>query len=81
MENKDKWKSNDFYLSAICIASGAILEHLERKEKNYVTFVLNISQTEAEKIIQSHWKRTLRIPTRDVVEAINELKTRLHSGV
>lgn len=83
MENTDKGKcrSKDFYLSAICIASGATLERLERKDKDFVTFVLNISQDKAEKIIQAHWNRTLRIATRDVIEAINELKTRLHSGV
>jgi len=81
MEDEKIWKSNDFYLCAICIASGASLICLERGGSKFVTFVLNISPREAEKIISNHWDRKLKVPTRDLIEAINELRTRLHSGV
>jgi len=79
MENL--FKSNDFYLCAVCIASGASLVSLKRGEGRIATFVLNISSEKAEKIITKHWNRELIVPTRNVVEAINELKTRLYSGV
>jgi len=76
-----QYKSNDFYLCAICIASGASLISLERGQNKFVTFTLNISPEKAEGIITRHWNRELKVPTRDLVEAINELKTRLYSGV
>lgn len=81
MEYGDEFKSRDFYLCAICVASGARLVSVERGDAKFVNFVLDISVEKAEKIITSHWSRKLKIPTRDLIEAINELKTRLHSGV
>jgi hypothetical protein len=79
MKNVIKYK--DFYLTAICIANGAKLLGLEKTSDKYVNFVLNISPKEIEEIISKHWNRELQIPTRDVIEAINQLKTRLHSNV
>jgi hypothetical protein len=79
--NSSLWRSNDFYLSACVLASGASLIGLTKGNNNFVTFLFSISKEKAEKIIQNHWDRKLKIPTRDLVEAINELKTRLHSGV
>lgn len=79
MENT--FKSNDFYTCAVCVACGAKLLSIEKTSHDFVNFVLNITPQEAQKIIKDHWNRELNIPTRDLVEAINELKTRLHSGV
>ena len=75
------WKSSDFYLCAICIANGAALISVEKDSGKFATFILNISPIEAKKIVSRHWARELIIPTRNLIEAINELKTRLHSGV
>ena len=80
MENA-KYKSNDFYTTAICIASGAKLLAIEKTPKQFVNFLLDISSVQAGKIIKKHWDRDLVLPTRDIVEAINQLKTRLHNGV
>jgi len=35
----------------------------------------------ASQIIQKHWNRENKIPSRDLIEAINELKTRIYSGI
>ena len=78
MENT--FKSNDFYTCAVCIACGAKLIDLEKTPHDFVNFVLNITPPKAQKIISMHWNRELKVPTRDLVEAINELKTRLHSS-
>lgn len=78
---EEKFKSNDFYTSAVCIASGAKLVNTQKSSGNFVNFILNITPEKAQEIIFQHWNRDLKLPTRDVVEAINELKTRLHSGV
>jgi hypothetical protein len=75
------FKSNDFYLCAVCIASGASLVSLNRDNNKFATFVLDIAPEKAEEIITKHWNRELRVPTRDLIEAINELKTRLHSNM
>ena len=75
------FKNRDFYTTAVCIASGAKLIGLERNSNDFASFILNISPKEGEQIIAKHWSRELKIPSRDLIEAINELKTRLHSGV
>ena len=76
-----RWKSKDFYLSSIVRASGGSLVSLQNSGQNFTVFVFDISPNQAEKIISLHWKRELKIPTRDLIEAINELRTRLKSGV
>lgn len=75
------WKSKDFYLSCLVRASGFPLLELEKSEGNFVYFVFDISPEEAEKIISLHWSRELSLPTKDVIEAINELRTRLKNGI
>jgi len=82
MENvKNQWKSKDFYLSSVIRASGASLIGLETGNHDFVVFVFDISPEKAEEIISQHWNRKLVTPTKDLIEAINELKTRLHQGV
>lgn len=81
MESIDVMKYKDFYLSSILLASGVTLLNLEKTDRGFVFFVFDISSERAESIISSHWARTLTLPTRDLIEAINELKTRLKSGI
>lgn len=83
MENVNSllWRSKDFYLSSIVRAAGTSLIGIEKSGERYVFFVFEITPEKAEKIISEHWSRTLRIPTRDVIEAINELRTRLKNGI
>lgn len=78
--NHSGWKSKDFYLSCIIRASGASLIGLENNY-NFVIFVFDISPEKAEEIISMHWSKKLRLPTRDVIEAINELRTRLKNKI
>lgn len=79
--NLKKWKSKDFYLSCIVRASGASLINLENSDHNFKIFVFDISPDKAERIISLHWGRKLKIPTKDLIEAINELRSRLKNGV
>jgi hypothetical protein len=79
--NEDRWKSKDFYLSCVIRASGFELINLERNEHDFSVFVFDISPQKAEEIISLHWSKQLKLPTRDLIEAINELRTRLKSGV
>jgi hypothetical protein len=81
MENGMEYRSHDFYLSACLLASGLRLKNVEASAKNYSVFVFDDPQNIAEKIISEHWNRNNSIPTRNLIEAINELKTRLYSGL
>ncbi|MCM8787535.1 MAG: DUF5659 domain-containing protein [Candidatus Omnitrophica bacterium] len=80
MENLKEFSTKDFYLSACLLASGLILKRLEKNQNNFMTFVFEDPDNLAEKIIKNHWNRKHKIPTRDLIEAINELKTRIYSG-
>ncbi len=73
--------SKDFYLSAVCLASGCKLLKLQRKNQDYVEFVFDDSPEKCIPIIEKHWAGTLKLPSRKLIEAINELKTRIYSNV
>lgn len=79
MENEKEYTTKDFYIGACILASGVPLLRLQRKSDKFVLFIFSISTPKAEEIIKRHWNRTLVLPTRDVVDAIHELKTRLYS--
>jgi len=79
--NDLRWKSKDFYLSSVIRASGASLVGLEKSDSNFMIFVFDITPEKAEEIISCHWSKKLRMPTRDLIESINELRTRLKNGI
>lgn len=79
MEDRMEYRTKDFYLASCILASGEELNCLEQGKGNYSVFVFNCLPEKAEQIIADHWSRELILPTRDLVDAINELKTRLHS--
>ena len=81
MENGKEFKSHDFYLSACLLASGFTLKRLESKGDKFVVFVFDDPQEKALMLITNHWNRSNPIQSRDLVEAINELKTRIHSDI
>lgn len=82
MESPKKiFTSKDFYISACLLASGLKLIELQKEEDKLFVFVFDDSEGKAEEIIKNYWNRTHKIPTRDLIEAINELKTRIHSGI
>lgn len=76
---KDGYKTRDFYLGASLLASGIKLQKLELTVNNAYFFVFETSINDAEKIIKLYWDRSLKLPIRDFVDAINELKTRIHT--
>ncbi len=84
MENKNincRFSSQDFYLVCVLKSAGLQLQNLIRNSNGKVTFVFNNPDQIAERTIQKHWNKELKITSLDLVEAINQLKTRIHSGV
>lgn len=77
---KNQWKSQDFYLSAVCIASGCKLKRLERKSGDLVEFIFEDSPEKCIEIISRYWARNLSLDARALIEAINEIRTRIHSN-
>jgi len=78
MEN---YRSKDFYLTAVCMAYGCKLKSLERQEGDFVEFVFEDPPEKCIEIISNHWAGNLKVNSRKLVEAINELKTRIHSNI
>jgi hypothetical protein len=78
MEN---YTTKDFYLTAVCMATGCTLLRLERNPNDLVDFVLKESPETCISIITEHWAGTLHVSSKKIIEAINELKTRIHSKV
>ena len=74
-------KSSDFYLSAVCLACGCKLTSLNRTKGDLVEFVFDDPPEKCHGIIASYWADELTVNPKKLVEAINELKTRLHSGI
>ncbi|MBI3379665.1 hypothetical protein HY029_02850 [Candidatus Gottesmanbacteria bacterium] len=81
MENTIEFKSNDFYLSACILASGIPLKRIEYGDPRSASFIFDDLENKVPQILADHWNKKLLLPTRNLIEAINELKTRLHSGV
>ncbi len=82
MKNIDReFKTNDFYTSAVLKTCGHVLKRLERGNGKFVVFVFDDPNFKAKKIIERYWNREIRVVARDLIENINELKTRIHSGV
>lgn len=81
MNNESNFQSKDFYLSACIRATGAQLIQLKPIDQRTFLFVFDITPAEANHLIEDHWNSHLILPTKSVIDAINELKTRLHQGV
>lgn len=81
MQNLKEYKSPDFYQSVVLKSAGLTLLRLEKKNDRFFIFVFDDSNNEAKEIIKSYWSRKLQLVARDLIESINELKTRIHSGV
>lgn len=73
--------TQDFYISCVLKSVGLQLQNIIRNGSGKATFVFGNPDQIAETTIQKHWNRELKIISLDLVEAINQLKTRIHSGI
>lgn len=81
MENTKEFKLNDFYQAVLLKTVGFPLVRLDRRNGKFVTFVFDDPECKAEEAIGRYWDREITVNARDLIENINELKTRIHSGV
>lgn len=82
MENTKEFKTNDFYQAIILKTVGFPLLRLERAlGQRFFIFIFDDSDSQAERTIEKYWNHQIKVDARDFVENINELKTRIHSGL
>lgn len=80
MENKtQQFKISDFYQAIILKTCGLQLVDLERGSGKFVTFVFNDPELQAKEIISKYWDRQIEVEARELIENINEIKTRIYS--
>ena len=76
------YKSKDFYTCCCLLASKFVLKAIEPiGGEKFANFVFDDPKGEAQEVIRRHWAGELKLPTKDFVAAINELKTRLNSVI
>lgn len=80
MSKPSELRIKDMYSAAVLRSLKYPLIDLDRSEGNYVLFVFDDSNSTAEKDLRLHWDGQLDINSRDFVESIRELKTRLHGS-
>lgn len=80
MEKQNEYKLNDFYQAVVLKTTGLPLVRLEKGTGKYVFFVFDDPNHKAEETIKQYWNRKIKVIAKDLIENINELKTRIHSG-
>ncbi|OGG34845.1 hypothetical protein A2363_00180 [Candidatus Gottesmanbacteria bacterium RIFOXYB1_FULL_47_11] len=80
MDNDIEYETKDFFLSACILATGAKITKVIRQEDKTCVFVFNITPDSAKEIIRKHWNNELLLPTRSLIDAIHELKSRIYES-
>lgn len=80
-EYEKRYETKDIYFGAVLLAFGSSLLSLKTSSNNQVTFVFDINKDFAEDLALRHFSGKLDLPTKDVLSAFKELKTRIHMGV
>lgn len=79
MKNLREFRLNDFYQSCVLKTLGFPLLRLEKGSGKFVVFVFDDPELKAEETISKYWNRETKCTCRDLIETINELKTRIHT--
>lgn len=77
MENQTKSLA-DFYQAVILLANHYRLDRVERGQGKFCTFVFSDPEGTAQDTIDQHWRRELMVVSRDLIDAIVELKTKIY---
>lgn len=79
MNHVKTYSTKDFYISCILRALNFNLVETQRANGNFVTFVFHDPENKAEEVISHYWNKNIQVDARTIIEAINEMKTRLYS--
>ena len=81
LKRMKEFKLNDFYQAVILKTLGFPLLRLERENSKFAVFVFADPLEKAQDSITDYWNRKISVEARSLIESINELKTRLYSGM
>lgn len=73
------YTTTDFYSACILRAHKVQLTDIVKMSSRTVEFIFKENEEECGRLLKSHWDSELMLPTKDVVGAISELKTRMHT--
>ena len=80
MKDDSLIRLSDFYQAVILRVQQYKLVELEKVDSKQVIFVFKDKNKSAYSDIQKYWNRELKVQARDMVDAIVELKTRIHNN-
>lgn len=69
--------TSDFYSACILRACNVPITDIFKTSKKTVAFSFSDRNNECSNLLDSHWDRQLNIPSKDLLDAISELKTRM----
>ena len=80
MENTTEFRTHDFYHACVLKTIGFKLVRLERTNGKFADFIFEDPDYGAELAIEQYWNRETEVVAKDLIENINELKTRIYSS-
>lgn len=78
-QDEDFLTTYDLNISAVLVALGHPLDHLERKDKGRALFFFKSSPA-AKKAAQDYWKQEIKINPQKLFDSLKFLKNRLYSN-
>ena len=79
-ENEDFFTTYDLNISAVLVALGHKLDHIERKQNNRALFFFKFSPA-IKKVVQNYWKQEIKINPQKLFDSVKFLKNRLYSNL
>ncbi len=80
MGKTTEFRTHDFYQSVVLKTLGFKLLRLERTNGKFVDFIFDDPDFKAGLVIEKYWSRETQVVARDLIENINELKSRIYSN-
>ena len=80
MDKVTEFRTHDFYQACVLKTLGFRLLRLERTSGKFVDFIFGDPDYSAEISLEQYWNRETQVIARDLIENINELKSRIYSA-
>ncbi len=78
-EDEDFLTTYDLNISAVLVALGHPLDHIERKTTGKALFYFKASPA-IKKVVQDYWKQEIKINPQKLFDSLKFLKNRLYSN-
>lgn len=80
-KERQEVKLKDFYQSVLLKTVGFPLLRLERASSDFVTFIFSDPKGKIPETLDRYWKGGILVNAKELIDNINELKTRLHTRI